>query len=296
MGYQDSKKRSLPWWRRPVILLVLVICLIVIPWAWFLLFALPPVLLAQAGNRGRQKLIADASDVNDESQASLVRQESSTSPPPIATPIAPVENPPKIEERSEPAPRLEGEALVAKIKSLPDLSKADLVRACGYISRKKNGPERLDFLAFYEALLEARVLHAGSCESAATLNPRSTRERVKGNESFQVLVANEGSVLLTKGCASHLGLRPGDKFCVRLESGAIVLDPVDPDEDAEVEQPCLASHRIHWHATVDEESNILVPADALIDIGLAHGQRLLAELGPPTIALEPIQRSRTASS
>jgi antitoxin component of MazEF toxin-antitoxin module len=292
MGYQDSKKRSLPWWRRPVILLVLGTGLIVIPWAWVLLFALLPVLLVQAGNRGRQKLIADASDVNEESQASLVRQESSTSPPPIA----PVENPPKVEERSEPAPRLEGAALVAKIKSVSGLSKADIVRACGYVSRKKNGSERLDFLAFYEALLEAKGLQAGSRESAAMPNPRSIKKRIKGNESFQVLVANEGSVLLTRGCARQLDLQPGDKFRVRLKSGAIILDPVDLDEDAEVEQPCLASHRMHWHATVDNENNILIPTDSLREIGLIPGQKLLAELGPATIALEPVQRSRPAAS
>lgn len=296
MGYQDSEKRSLPWWRRPVTLFVLIISLIVIPWAWVLLLVLLPVLLLQGGNRGQQKLTAETSDVNEESQASVVRQESSTSPPPIAAPIAPVENPPKVEEHSEPAPRLEGEALVAKIKSVPGLSKADIVRACGYVSRKENGSERLDFLAFYEALLEAKGLQAGSRESAAMPNPRSIKKRIKGNESFQVLVANEGSVLLTRGCARQLDLQPGDKFRVRLESGAIILDPVDADEDNEVEHPYLASHRMYWHATVDDENNIWIPADSLSDIGLTPGQRLLAELGPATIALEPIQRTRAAAS
>ena len=51
---------------------------------------------------------------------------------------------------------LTGSDLLAKVKELGDVSKSDLVRACGYVSTKKNGSERLNFTAFYEALLEAK--------------------------------------------------------------------------------------------------------------------------------------------
>jgi hypothetical protein len=51
---------------------------------------------------------------------------------------------------------LTGAELLAKLKELSDASKSDLVRACGYVSTKKDGSERLDFAAFYEALLEAK--------------------------------------------------------------------------------------------------------------------------------------------
>jgi len=291
MGYQDPKKHSLSRWRSPVILLVLAISLIVVPGAWILLFALLPVFLLQVGNRWRHKPIADAPDLDENSQALLVRQKSSTCQPTTARPIVPAENPPNVEERIECVPRLEGEALLAKIRSLPGLSKADLVRACGYIGRRKNGSERLDFRAFYEALLEAKGLQPGSHELAARPTRRPIKERVKGNKSFQVLVANEGSALLTKGWAAQLDLQPGDQFCVRLESGAIILDPVDPDEDAEADEPCWAGRRMHWHVTVDNENNILIPVDSLREIGLIPGQKLVAELGPATITLEPVRRS-----
>jgi len=295
MGYPDSEKRSLPWWRRSAALFVLVIGLVVIPWAWALLFGLVPVLLLQGAGREKQKQIADKADANIDSGDSSIRQESSPSQPPIAaTPIAPVENPANAEESSEPTPRLEGKALLAKIRSLSDASKADIVRACGYVSRKRNGTARLEFRVFYEALLEARGLQVATRASEEILNRSSRAKRAKDNKSFHVLVSEEDSVLLTRRCARQLDLQPGDRFCIRLESGAIILDPVGPDEDAEVEQPCLASHRMHWHATVDDENNIWIPADALSDIGLAPGQRLLAELGPATIALEPIQRSKAA--
>ena len=51
---------------------------------------------------------------------------------------------------------LTGSDLLTKVKELGDVSKSDLVRACGYVSTKKDGGERLNFTAFYEALLEAK--------------------------------------------------------------------------------------------------------------------------------------------
>jgi tetratricopeptide (TPR) repeat protein len=60
-------------------------------------------------------------------------------------------------ERLEvPTPPLQGDELIAKVKELGDSSKSEIVRSCGYVSTKKNGSERLNFTAFYEALLEAK--------------------------------------------------------------------------------------------------------------------------------------------
>ncbi|MFN9660016.1 MAG: AbrB family transcriptional regulator, partial [Cyanobacteriota bacterium] len=38
---------------------------------------------------------------------------------------------------------LTGTDLLAKVKELGDVNKSDLVRACGYVSTKKDGSERL---------------------------------------------------------------------------------------------------------------------------------------------------------
>lgn len=51
---------------------------------------------------------------------------------------------------------LTGSELLAKVKELGDASKSELVRECGYLSTKKDGTERLNFTAFYEALLGAK--------------------------------------------------------------------------------------------------------------------------------------------
>jgi hypothetical protein len=51
---------------------------------------------------------------------------------------------------------LTGSELLAKVKELGEMSKSDLVRSAGYVSTKMDGSERLNFTAFYEALLEAK--------------------------------------------------------------------------------------------------------------------------------------------
>jgi hypothetical protein len=55
-----------------------------------------------------------------------------------------------------------GTDLLAKVKELGDVSKSDLVRSCGYVSTKKDGTDRLNFTAFYEALLEAKGMNFGA--------------------------------------------------------------------------------------------------------------------------------------
>ena len=51
---------------------------------------------------------------------------------------------------------LTGSELLAKVKDLGDVSKTDLATACGYVSDKKDGSQRVNFTAFYEALLNAK--------------------------------------------------------------------------------------------------------------------------------------------
>jgi hypothetical protein len=62
---------------------------------------------------------------------------------------------------------LTGSELLAKVKELGDASKSELVRECGYVSTKKDGSERLNFTAFYEALLEAKGLNLGDNSKGA---------------------------------------------------------------------------------------------------------------------------------
>ena len=62
---------------------------------------------------------------------------------------------PKAAEPVQAVP-LTGQELLDKVKDLGDVSKSALVRACGYVTLKKDGGDRLNFTSFYEALLEAK--------------------------------------------------------------------------------------------------------------------------------------------
>jgi hypothetical protein len=117
---------------------------------------------------------------------------------------------------------LTGSELLAKVKSMGDASKTDLVRACGYVSTKKDCTERLNYTAFYEALLEAKGLDVGS-------KPSSKRKL-----SFNATVQGNGNLMVGKAYTALLDLRPGDEFEIKLGRRNIQLIPVrSADEAAE---------------------------------------------------------------
>ena len=60
---------------------------------------------------------------------------------------------------------LTGADLLAKVQDLGGVSKTDLATQCGYVSKKEDGSDRINFTAFYEALQNAKgtYLGAGGC-------------------------------------------------------------------------------------------------------------------------------------
>ena len=60
---------------------------------------------------------------------------------------------------------LTGADLLAKVKGLGDVYKTEVAITCGYVSKKKDGSDRVNFTAFYEALQNAKgtYLGAGGC-------------------------------------------------------------------------------------------------------------------------------------
>ena len=104
---------------------------------------------------------------------------------------------------------LTGSDLLAKVKELGDVSKSDLVRACGYVSTKKNGSERLNFTAFYEALLEAKGINLG--DSAVAGIGKGGRKL-----SYIATVQGNGNLLIGKAYTALLDLKAGDEFEIKL--------------------------------------------------------------------------------
>ena len=119
---------------------------------------------------------------------------------------------------------LTGTELLVKVKELGDVSKYDLVRSCGYMSTKKDGTERLNFTAFYEALLGAKGVSLGDSPS---------KGRGKGGRSLSYIatVQGNGNLLVGKAYTAMLDLKPGDEFEIKLGRKQIKLIPLGSTEE-----------------------------------------------------------------
>ena len=117
---------------------------------------------------------------------------------------------------------LTGADLLAKVKELGDISKSDLVRSCGYVSTKKDGTERLNFTAFYEALLAAQGVDFGG-----------TSQTGKGGRklSFSTKIQFNGNLMVGKAYTGMLELKPGDEFEIKLGRKQIRLVPIGSEDE-----------------------------------------------------------------
>jgi len=121
---------------------------------------------------------------------------------------------------------LTGQELLSKVKEMGDASKSELVTACGYVSKKKDGSERINFTAFYEALLTAKGVELGGGPS----NGRGVGGR---KLSYTATVQGNGNLLVGKAYTALLGLKPGDEFEIKLGRKQIRMIPVGSTEDEE---------------------------------------------------------------
>ena len=116
-----------------------------------------------------------------------------------------------------------GSELLAKVKEMGDVSKSELVRECGYVSTKKDGSERLNFTAFYEALLVAKGVSLGSDSGSRGKGGRSL--------SYVATVQGNGNLLVGKAYTAVLDLIPGDEFEIKLGRKQIKLIPLGSAEE-----------------------------------------------------------------
>jgi hypothetical protein len=117
---------------------------------------------------------------------------------------------------------LTGTELLTKVKELGDVSKTELATQCGYVSKKKDGSDRVNFTAFYEALLGAKGVELGGGGSVG-----------KGGRklSYVATVQGNGNLLVGKAYTAMLGLEPGAEFDIKLGKKAIRLTPVGGSEE-----------------------------------------------------------------
>ena len=118
-----------------------------------------------------------------------------------------------------------GPELLAKVKELGDVSKSELVRECGYVSTKKDGGERLNFTAFYEALLGAKGVNLGT-DSVGRGTGKGGRSL-----SYVATVQGNGNLLVGKAYTAVLDLLPGDEFEIKIGRKQIQLIPLGAVEE-----------------------------------------------------------------
>ena len=118
---------------------------------------------------------------------------------------------------------LTGTELLTKVKELGDVSKTDLATQCGYVSKKKDGSDRVNFTAFYEALLNAKGIDLSASGAAVGKGGRKL--------SYTAKVQGNGNLLVGKAYTTMLELEPGAEFEIKLGKKAIRLIPVGGSEE-----------------------------------------------------------------
>ena len=116
---------------------------------------------------------------------------------------------------------LTGEELISKVKEMGGASKSEVVAACGYVSKKKDGSDRLNFTAFYEALLGAKGVALGGGEGVG---------RGGRNLSYTATVQGNGNLLIGKAYTALLDLKTGDEFEIKMGKKQIRLVPMGADD------------------------------------------------------------------
>ena len=120
-----------------------------------------------------------------------------------------------------------GPELLAKVKELGDVSKSELVRECGYLSTKKDGSERLNLTAIFEALLGAKGVSLGT-DSAGRSTGKGGRKL-----SYTTKIQFNDNLMVGKAYTAVLDLKPGDEFEIKLGKKQIRLVPVGSSDDEE---------------------------------------------------------------
>lgn len=112
---------------------------------------------------------------------------------------------------------LKGQELLAKIQGLGEAPRVDVARACGYVSTKKDGSERINFTAFYEAIVDAK---------GVTLAPPATKVKSGRGKapSYQAKLTGKGIVPVGAAYTSEAGWEPADTVSITVSDGRIILE------------------------------------------------------------------------
>lgn len=146
---------------------------------------------------------------------------------------------------------LTGSTLLARVRELGSKPRAELVRACGYVSSGHDGGERLNYTAFYEALLEAKGVQFGPPVSRRSQARAGDQSRPGRRLTYTTKVHFNGTLMVGSAYTSLLDLRPGDSFRIQIEPprgdrqrGQIRLLPRPSASPVSSQRPAAASEAL----------------------------------------------------
>lgn len=114
--------------------------------------------------------------------------------------------PKKTKKQGKP---LTGQALLTKVKTLNDLTREEKAKACGYYKIAKSGAERINVMAFLNAVLDAEGMD---------LDAQNDRTKKGGGRTptFRISVQTNGNLLVGSAYTKRMELQPGDEFEIAL--------------------------------------------------------------------------------
>jgi AbrB family looped-hinge helix DNA binding protein len=121
---------------------------------------------------------------------------------------------------------LTGKPLLQKVKELSHLSRRETAKVCGYYNLGKNGQERVNLTAFYDAVLAAK---------GVPLDPERKKDGRGREATFRVSVHQNGQIVIGSSYTNKMGLKPGDQFDIKLGYKHIHLKQLDDIEGEEFE-------------------------------------------------------------
>ncbi|MCM1984439.1 AbrB-like transcriptional regulator [Lyngbya confervoides] len=112
----------------------------------------------------------------------------------------------KTRKSAQKAERLTGKELLAQVKKLSGSNKTEKAKACGYVTKSKNGKERVRLSQFMNALLEAQGIDLDG-QASAGKRGRSL--------SYSTSVQSTGNVVIGAGYMRELGWKSGDTLEIK---------------------------------------------------------------------------------
>lgn len=119
--------------------------------------------------------------------------------------------------------QLTGKALLDKIKELGEATRDVVARECGYVTVKKDGAERFQYIALYEATMAAKGIEFAPAATAKAGRPLS----------YNAVVQKSGNLIVSKAYTAMHGAEAGYEYKIELlDDGAFKLSPIFEDEEA----------------------------------------------------------------